>query len=283
LGKTADAAKYRQLHEDIVAAFNKNFVGADGSITAAGGGRGGRGGAPAPGAEPARSGNTQTAYILALQFDLLPENLRSVVAKRLADDVTQTGSLTTGFVGVGLICPTLTQTGRSDLAWQLVFNDKYPSWLFSVRNGATTIWERWDGWTPEKGFQDSSMNSFNHYSLGSVGAWLYSGAAGIQPDDAAPGYKHFTLAPQFTKRLSHVKATLDTPYGVIGSHWHAEKDQMVYDVTIPPNTTAEMVLPVAAREVTQGGRPLANAGDSSTKVSLTAGVYHFSFPSRLIE
>ena len=100
-----------------------------------------------------------------------------------------------------MICPTLTQIGRSDLAWQLVLTNTYPSWLFSVKNGATTIWERWDGWTPERGFQDSSMNSFNHYSLGSVGAWLYSGAAGIQPDDASPGYKHFFLAPQFTTRL----------------------------------------------------------------------------------
>ena len=284
LGKTEDAAKYDKLRQDIVAAFNAAFVGADGSITAVGGARGGRPGV-APAANPGpevRSGNTQTAYMLALKFDLLPENLRPVVAKRLAEDVEQNGHLTTGFVGVGLICPMLTEIGRSDLAWQLVFTDSYPSWLFSVRNGATTIWERWDGWTPEKGFQASSMNSFNHYSLGSVGVWLYSGAAGIQADEAQPGYKHFTLAPQFTSRLSHVKATLDTPYGVIASHWHAEGEQMLYDVTVPPNTTAELVLPVPARDVRQGGQALAGTEGNTTKLALVAGAYRFSFPRQAI-
>ncbi|HWA08124.1 MAG TPA: family 78 glycoside hydrolase catalytic domain [Opitutaceae bacterium] len=281
LGKTEDAAKYEKLRQDIIAAFNAAFVGADGSITAAGGMRGPRGGAaPAAGGGDAgaRAGNTQTAYMLALKFDLLPQELRPVVAKRLADDVAQNGHLTTGFVGVGLICPMLTEIGRSDLAWQLVFTDSYPSWLFSVRNGATTIWERWDGWTPEKGFQASSMNSFNHYSLGSVGAWLYTGAAGIGLDEAQPGYKHFTLAPQFTSRLAHVKASLDTPYGVIGSYWHAEKDQMVYDVIVPPNTTAELELPVAARDVREGGQAVSGATGDTTKLALAAGVHRFSFP-----
>ncbi len=284
LGKTEDAAKYDKLRQDIVAAFNAAYVGADGSITAVGGARGGRAGAaPAANAGPeVRSGNTQTAYMLALKFDLLPENLRPIVARRLAEDVEQSGHLTTGFVGVGLICPMLTEIGRSDLAWQLVFTDSYPSWLFSVRNGATTIWERWDGWTPEKGFQASSMNSFNHYSLGSVGAWLYSGAAGIQADEAQPGYKHFTLAPQFTKRLSRVKATLDTPYGVIGSHWHVENDQMIYDVTVPPNTTADIVLPVSARDVRQDGQAVAGADGNSTTLALAAGAYRFSFPRQAI-
>jgi alpha-L-rhamnosidase len=181
-----------------------------------------------------------------------------------------------------MICPMLTQIGRSDLAWQLVFTDTYPSWLFSVKNGATTIWERWDGWTPEKGFQDSAMNSFNHYSLGSVGAWLYSGAAGIQLDEAHPGYKHFTLAPQFTSRLTYVRALLNTPYGVISSHWHAENDRMVYDVTVPPNTSADLLLPVPAQEVTQTGRPVAVSGGTTTRLSLAAGTYHFAFPRQLL-
>ena len=283
LGKTEDAAKYTKLRADIVAAFNAAYVGADGSITAPGGMRGGRGGAAAAPAAPEgaaapRTGNTQTAYMLALKFDLLPENLRPIVAKRLADDVAQSGHLTTGFVGVGMICPMLTDINRSDLAWQLVFTDTYPSWLFSVKNGATTIWERWDGWTPEKGFQDSAMNSFNHYSLGSVGAWLYSGAAGIQLDEAQPGYKHFTFAPQFTGKLTHVKGTLDTPYGLISSHWHVENDRMVYDVIVPPNTTATLVLPVAASEVREGGKAVAGSSGAGTKVALAAGAHQFSFP-----
>ena len=204
LGKTDDAARYDKLFHDIADAFNQSFVSTNGTI----------------------QGNTQTAYILALQFDLLPKNLRPVAAaRRLAEDVEQHGHLTTGFVGVGLICPTLTQIGRSDLAWELVLTNTCPSWLFSVKNGATTIWERWDGWTPEHGFQDSAMNSFNHYSLGSVGAWLYSGAAGIQSDESNPGYKHFFLEPQFTSRLTCVRATFDSPYGVIASGWRVEKDR----------------------------------------------------------
>jgi alpha-L-rhamnosidase len=283
LGKTDDAAKYRALHEQIVAAYQANYIGADGSITAVGGGFG-RGRAGGAGAAPgARSGNTQAAYVLALKYNLVPEDLRATVAQRLADDVVQNGHLTTGFVGSGLLCPMLTQIGRSDLAWQLVFTDTYPSWLFSVRNGATTMWERWDGWTPEKGFQDSSMNSFNHYSFGAVGYWFYTGAAGIQLDESSPGYKHFTLAPQFTNRLAYVKASLDSPYGKISSHWHIEGDQMVYDVTVPPNTSATLSLPYPTNRISESGQPLASPAATATSLPLAAGTYHFSFPRALVK
>ncbi len=260
LGKEDDAAKYNKLFHDITDAFNQNFVSTNGVI----------------------QGDTQTGYILALHFGLLPEALRAAAARRLADNVAEHGHVTGGFVGNGLICPVLSQIARSDLAWQLVLTNTYPSWLFSVKNGATTIWERWDGWTPERGFQASSMNSFNHYSLGSVGAWLYSGAAGIQPDDASPGYKHFFLAPQFTAQLAHVNATFESPYGAIASGWRGEKDQVFYDVTIPPNSAAMLTLPVPPQEVRQLGQPLHLPEDSITKLSLAAGSYHFSFPRRLI-
>ncbi len=294
LGKTDDAAKYDKLFHDIVDAFNQSFVSTNGTI----------------------KGDTQTAYILALQFELLSENLRAAAARRLAEDVEQNGHLTTGFVGVGLICPTLTQIGRSDLAWQLVLTNTWPSWLFSVKNGATTIWERWDGWTPEHGFQDAAMNSFNHYSLGSVGAWFYSGAAGIQPacvaeansasqqkqssktdsqpligdtsarrrpDESNPGYKHFFLQPQFTTRLSEVKATLDSPYGLIVSHWKIENDQVLYDVTIPPNTTATLTLSVPPQDVRESGQPLPASDDRITRLPLVAGTYHFSLPWKRVQ
>jgi alpha-L-rhamnosidase len=260
LGKKEDAERFAKLRDDIIAAFNAKFVSADGKIL----------------------GDTQTAYILALQFELLPEHLRAAAARRLAENVETNGHLTTGFVGVGLICPTLTQIGRSDLAWQLVLTDTYPSWLFSVKNGATTIWERWDGWTPERGFQDPAMNSFNHYSFGSVGAWFYSGAAGIRADESHPGYKHFFLQPQFTPRLSHVKVSLDSPYGIITSHWHTKGDQLHYDVTIPPNTSAELVLPVPPENVRQSGKPLAEKRGTVTRLPLVAGTYQFSFPRQSI-
>jgi len=261
LGKHDDVEKYEKLHSDIVDAFNKNFVSDDGSVR----------------------GDTQTAYLLPLRFDLLPQNLNAAAAQRLASNVETNGHLNTGFVGVGLLCPVLTQIKRSDLAWKLLLTDTYPSWLFSVKNGATTIWERWDGWTPERGFQDSSMNSFNHYSFGSIGAWLYSGAAGILADEEEPGYKHFFLRPQFTTRVSHVKATLDSPYGLISSHWHVEKDKMLYDVVVPPNTTATLILPFPAREVFESGVPLTPTSVPGTHVSLPSGAHHFSFAARLVE
>lgn len=261
LHKTDEAAKYDKLFRDITDTFNEFFVSTNGVI----------------------QGDTQTGYILALQFGLLPENLRAAAAQRLADNVAQHGHVTGGFVGNGLICPTLTQINRPDLAWNLVLTNTYPSWLFSVKNGATTIWERWDGWTPERGFQDSSMNSFNHYSLGSIGAWLYSGAAGIRPDDASPGYKHFFLAPQFTARLAHLKATFDSPYGVIASGWRVEKDQILYDVTIPPNSSATVELPFPPQEIRQSGKKLAVPDAAATKLSLGAGSYHFFMPRRLIQ
>jgi alpha-L-rhamnosidase len=288
LGKTDDAARYDQLFHDIAAAFNQAFVGPDGSITAAGGGYRGRDPLPAAadGHGP-RVGDTQTAYLLALQFDLLPDNLRPLVARRLAEDVEQNAHLTTGFVGVGLICPALTRIGRSDLAWRLLLTDTDPSWLFPVKNGATTIWERWDGWTPEHGFQDPAMNSFNHYSLGSVGEWLYAGAAGIQLDEASPGYKRFALQPQFTTRLSYLRAALDSPYGVIVSSWRAENDRILYDVTIPPNSSAVLTLSVPAREVRQSGGPTgARVGATTAQPdfveNLPAGTYHFSWPRPLV-
>jgi alpha-L-rhamnosidase len=259
LGKTQDAERFETLSRSIIETFNQNFVSTNDTIR----------------------GETQTAYLLALQFDLLPESLRPLAARRLADNVSQTGHLTTGFVGVGLLCPVLTKIDRSDLAWELLLTDTYPSWLFSVKNGATTIWERWDGWTPEKGFQDPAMNSFNHYSFGSVGAWLYSAAAGIQLEESHPGYKHFTLRPQFTTRIQWLKATLDSPYGLIVSNWHIEKQRVYYDATIPSNTTADVILPVPPREVLLSDKPL-SLSSRTTVLSLGAGTFHFSFLRALL-
>jgi alpha-L-rhamnosidase len=261
LDKSDDAVAYNKLFHDIADAFNKAFVASDGKI----------------------KGDTQTAYLLALQFELLPENIRPEAAKRLAADVENRAHLTTGFIGVGLICPVLSQTGRWDLAWQLLLADSYPSWLFPVKNGATTIWERWDGWTPDHGFQDPAMNSFNHYSLGSVGEWFYCGAAGIQLDEAHPGYKHFFLRPQFTPKLSYFKAAIDSPYGVISSYWHEEKDRLLYDATIPPNSSAQLFLPVPTHDVLMSGKPISATDDAVTNIELRSGSYHFAFPKKLIQ
>ncbi len=272
LGKTDDVAKYQELRALILASFNQSFVKPDGSVISATG----------PGET---LHGTQTALLLALKFDLAPASLRPRLAENLAAEVERTGHLTTGFPGTGLLNPTLTSIGRSDLAWQLMLTDTYPSWLFPVKNGATTMWERWDAWTPERGFQASSMNSFNHYSFGAVGQWMFSGAAGIGLDEGHPGYKHFFLAPQFTDRVSYVKASLDSPYGLIASHWHTEGDQMLYDVTVPPNTSADLILPVPPAKVSQDGQPLVTVVDKTaltTHLSLAAGTHQFAFARALL-
>ena len=224
---------------------------------------------------------TQSTYVVALSFGLISKRLHDSVAKHLVDDVTNRGHLSTGFVGVGFLNPTLTAIGRSDLAFQLLLTDTYPSWLFTVKQGATTVWERWDGYTPERGFQASSMNSFNHYSLGSIGKWLYSGPGGIGIDEEHPGFKHFFLDPQFSTKFSSYKATLNSPYGLISSAWHVERDQVTYDVTVPPNTTAMLILPATGNDLKATGAPVVRCKDDTW--TLAAGSYKFSFPAGAID
>jgi alpha-L-rhamnosidase len=185
LGKTEDAAKYEQLFLDIKAAFNKKFVTPDGRIEASFVDRAGK---------TILSGNTQAAYVLALKFDLLPEELREAAAQYLVEDITaKNGHLSTGFIGTGHLLPVLTQAGKTDTAFKLLLRDTFPSWLFTVKNGATSIWERWNGWTPEKGFFHPEMNSFNHYSFGAVGEWMFATLAGIDTD--GPGFRKLLIRP----------------------------------------------------------------------------------------
>ncbi len=239
VGDLDQAAKYQQLFEDIKAAFNKKYVDPDGRIL----------------------GNTQCCYAMALKFDLLPESLRAKAAQYLVDDIkARDWHLSTGFVGVSYLLPTLAQTGHADVAYQLLMQDTFPSWLFSVKQGATTIWERWDGWTPEKGFQDAGMNSFNHYSLGSCGEWLYDSVAGIGWDQDQPGYKHIILRPVPGGGLTWAKATLGSPYGNISSDWKITGGKMAWNVTVPPNTTATVYIPAAdGATITESDKPIEQA------------------------
>jgi alpha-L-rhamnosidase len=259
LGKTDDAANYDKLYHDIRDAFVKAYVHNDGSMVA----------------------GTQSTYVVALSFGLIPQPLHDAVAGQLVDDINRRSHLSTGFVGVGYLNPTLTSIGRSDLAFQLLLTDTYPSWLFTVKEGATTIWERWDGYTPQRGFQASSMNSFNHYSLGSVGKWLYSGAGGIGIDEAHPGFKHFFLDPQFSTKFTSFKATLDSPYGMISSAWQTKGDRVTYDVRVPPNTTATLILPASGNDITATGAPAAQ--EDNGHWTLAAGEYEFSLPASSIK
>ena len=265
IGNKADAAKYEELFQQIKTAFNKAFVTEDGRI----------------------KGNTQTCYILALRFDLLPENLRAKAAKFLVEDIKAKGNhLSTGFLGVGHLCPTLTSVGATDVAYTLLNQDTFPSWLYSVKNGATTIWERWDGWTKEKGFQDPGMNSFNHYSLGSVGEWLFDTVAGLGNDTTVPAFKHILLRPRPGGGLTYAKASYDSISGKVVSDWEIANGNILYRVEIPANTTATVYVPAdLTSPVLEGGKPAGKmkgllkkpvTGEKCMVYELGSGTYSFS-------
>ncbi|MBZ0299969.1 MAG: glycoside hydrolase family 78 protein [Anaerolineae bacterium] len=215
---------------------------------------------------------TQTAYVLALYFDLLPEELRALAAAELAADVERRDMhLSTGFVGAPYLSQALSCNGQLDTAYALLFQKSWPSWIYSVTQGATTVWERWDGWTEENGFEDPVMNSFNHYAYGSIGAWLYSVVAGIELDPAQPGYKHSILRPQPGGCLTHATGKLETPYGELVSQWALADDTFDWTIVVPPNTTATAHLPLKqASKVTLNGQAV-----TGSIHEVEAGKYHF--------
>lgn len=265
LGKTEDAAFYSNLSEAVKKAFIDEFVTQNGRLVS----------------------NTQTGYSLALAFDLLPDNLKKNAADYLAADVKKMGHMTTGLVGTPLLCKTLSATGNEDLAFMLLNRKKYPSWLYPVMQGATTIWERWDGQKPDGTFQDVAMNSFNHYAYGAIGEWLYKYVAGLDIDPEHPGYKHILFFPHPGGALTQASAELKSMYGPIKSSWNIIQSQFTYAVKIPANTTATVTLPYADLTSVQVNKsPL--SGNSTfkavqngeeTEVELGSGNYNFSYSS----
>jgi alpha-L-rhamnosidase len=222
LNREADAARYQQLFDAVRTAFLDRFVTPDGLIVS----------------------QTQTAYVLALGFDLLPRRLRERAAFELVRDIERRGlRLSTGFVGAPHLPHVLSAVGRTDVAYALLLQKEWPSWLYPVTQGATTIWERWDGWTHDKGFQDAGMNSFNHYAYGSIGEWLYTTVAGI--DIAEPGYKRIALRPRPGGHLTYARAAYESAYGRIESDWHLDDGVFNWRVVVPPNTQATVYVPAA--------------------------------------
>ncbi len=264
LGKSADAERYQQLYQSVRAAFQNRFVTPDGLI----------------------GSGTQTAWVLALAFDLLPAPQRQCAAIALVGDIQRRGTrLSTGFVGTPFLPFVLTEAGRLDVAYQLLLQKNWPSWLYAVTQGATTIWERWDGWTHERGFQDPGMNSFNHYAYGAIGDWLYRVVAGIEADPAQPGYKHILLKPRPGGGLTFAKAEHRSLFGLIKSHWTVEANSLTWEVTVPPNTTTEAHIPAGPQSrILEGGAPIEQAAglkflrrdEQSAVFELLPGVYRFT-------
>ncbi len=211
--------------------------------------------------------NTQTAYVLALHFDMLPESMRPKIIERLVQNIYDYNDhLTTGFLGTPYLCHVLSRFGHTDLAYKLLLQTDYPSWLYQVKAGATTIWERWDGQKPDGSFQDIGMNSFNHYAYGAIGDWMYRIVAGLNPNDANPGYKEIIIKPQFGGGLTSADASLLTFYGRVRSAWKIEGDKINMTVEIPCNTTASVFVPATtASLITESGKSILKSKDIVVK------------------
>jgi alpha-L-rhamnosidase len=266
LGKTADAATYSALLQKIKEAFVKEYLTANGRLVS----------------------GTQTAYVLALNFDMLPESLRDQAAKRLADNVkSYDNHLTTGFLGTPYLCHVLTRFGYNDVAYKLLLQETYPSWLYPVKMGATTIWERWDGEKPDSTFETPGMNSFNHYSYGAIGDWMYRKMVGLDTYEDGVGYKHIKIQPHIGGGFTNASASLQTYYGKLSNTWKIENDRILMDVEIPANTTAAVFVPAAnADDITESGKKLSAISDIKITgkedgyilLQLGSGVYHFVAP-----
>ncbi len=264
LGKQDDVKAYTALLQKIKEAFVKEYVTGSGRLVS----------------------STQTAYVLALHFDMLPENLRAQAAQRLADNVkSYNNHLTTGFLGTPYLCEVLTRFGYPDLAYTLLLQPTYPSWLYPVKMGATTIWERWDGIKPDSTFQVPSMNSYNHYAYGAIGDWMYRTVAGLDTYEDGAGYKHIRVKPLIGGGFTSVSANLQTYYGMASVSWKTEGGNLVMDIEIPANTKATVYVPAKSADgVKEGTAALSEVKDISVKgmegdyvvMEVGSGKYHFT-------
>ena len=262
LGKIDDATKYNKQFQDIRAHFQKTFVKADGKIES----------------------ELQTAYCMALSFDLLTAAQRKQAEAHLIERIKKDNyHLSSGFLGIPILLPTLTDMGRSDIAYRMIQNTTYPSWGYSIEQGATTIWERWNSYSKDKGFGDVKMNSFNHYSLGACGEWMFRSMLGIETDGA--GFKKITMKPELGEGITWAKGHYDSIQGRISSDWKIENKTFHWNITVPANTTATVYVPAKdAAAVTESGKAAAEAEgvkflrmeNDRAVYQVAAGTYQFS-------
>ncbi|MFD3393877.1 family 78 glycoside hydrolase catalytic domain [Aquirufa sp. OSTEICH-129V] len=253
LGKMDDFKEWERLLERIKLQFQKEFMTANGRLIS----------------------ETQTAYILALQFDMIPASLREAALGRLVANIeSYKYHLTTGFLGTPFLNPVLTRFGRNDVAYKLLLQDTYPSWLYPIKaHGATTIWERWDSMKPDSTFQDPGMTSFNHYAYGAIGDWMYRTVGGIDTEEFdGAGYKQIVIKPELGGGLSFAKTSLETPYGKVSSDWRLDSGEFTLTVEVPVNTSATVELPrVGADQMTQDGEMI-----PGNRIRIGSGKYVFT-------
>ncbi|MEP6684089.1 MAG: family 78 glycoside hydrolase catalytic domain [Parafilimonas sp.] len=268
LNKDGDAASYADLLQKIKAAFLKEYMTPNGRLVS----------------------GTQTAYVLALNFDMLPEDLRKQAALRLVNNIEDyENHLTTGFLGTPYLCHVLTRFGYDSIAYKLLLQDTYPSWLYPVKMGATTIWERWDGEKSDSSFETPGMNSFNHYAYGAIGDWMYREMAGIDTYEDGVGYKHIKIQPHIGGNFTNVSATLQTYYGELSNEWKIDGDTLFMNAEIPANTTATIFIPAKDESsITENGKTLSQINDIKfsgmedgyAKLEVGSGVYHFTINNK---
>ncbi|WP_419888406.1 glycoside hydrolase family 78 protein [Neobacillus niacini] len=229
LGKEEDKEQYEALYRKIKKAFNDEYLTATGRLVS----------------------ETQTGCVLALHFDLAEERHRARILESLTKNIANhKNHLTTGFVGTPYLCHALSDNDEHDLAGTLFLKEDYPSWLYAIKKGATTIWERWNSILPNGDFDESGMNSLNHYAYGSIGEWMYKKLAGI--NQLEPGYKKIFIKPQFIKGITSVEANFQSVYGEIKSAWSCKESKIKIDVVIPANTTAVLYLPERKQAIEVG-------------------------------
>lgn len=268
LGKTDDAVYYDKLYRNISRAFCNYFFDSEGYTI-----EGNHEGTPRM--------DTQTSYLLPLAFLELPENLQQLAVKHLLEAIERSNyHLQTGFLGTPLLCNVLSNFGHNDIAYKLYTQTEYPSWLFPVKQGATTMWERWNSYTIKEGFGEVSMNSFNHYAYGAIEEWIMSHNLGIQRDENRPGYKHILMQPKIDDTFSFVKGGFRSVYGDISSAWEIKPSGTEIEFTIPANTTATFTLPVSSMDnlkLKKGKKGVSSKSfdDGKAVYELKSGTYKF--------
>ncbi|QNP68625.1 family 78 glycoside hydrolase catalytic domain [Streptomyces roseirectus] len=302
IGRAAEGRAYEELFAHIKRAFIAKYLATEGGRTVVKSSLG-----PAspiePGADPNEKteDNTQSAllWVLKLGFyeteaqrrsliGLLADNIGNDAAYKAAHPDSSRvryaeNTLSVGFLGVNVLAPVLSDEGRSDLAYELLHQDAMPSWLFSVRGGATTVWERWNSYSRADGFGPVSMNSFNHYAYGAIMEWMYAYMAGIARDPAHPGFRRFVLRPHLdpTGRIGHVAATHLSPYGEIRSEWSLDADArtLSYEAAVPPGSEATLSLPAASPDAVREGRTPLSRAQGAQFLGHEAGVSSYRLTS----
>ncbi len=264
LGKNKEYAYYDKLAKNIRSVFVREFISKEGRV----------------------KGETQAGYALALEFDLVPENLRANAARFMVDAIAEYDyRVSTGIQTITRMMKQLSKNNHTEVAYQLLESRRFPSWIYSIDQGATTIWERWDGYVKGRGFQRWQMNSFNQYAIGSVGEWMHGTIIGINYDEKQPGYRHFVLTPTPGGSLTWAKGSYKAITGKVEVAWKKEGGRLTVEVDVPANTTATLVLPTL-QEVQEGGQPLSankyvkllSKKNAQTSLNLASGKYSFTMP-----